>query len=224
MFRFFSTAGGRRAEYGCFHQNGHHEYWTGVAVPLSLVEGNEMQQKVALVIGIVSEITGKPAFVVGGAARDIAFKRTPKDWDIVVAMDSSDEEEGFSLAERITIRLATELPGHTIDVSQAYSTANSSFDERYLAIVQLDGPGGFSVDILLARAKSVRDVVLSFDANINQAAIMNHHTFKDYDVLWFTPDWERPTKLEFLRSDLTPERVLHVLKIAEELGIENPSS
>ncbi|AOT25384.1 putative nucleotidyl transferase [Pectobacterium phage PP2] len=181
-----------------------------------------MNKTVAKVLALCEVVIGKQGWVVGGAARDIDFGREPSDWDIVIPMGSEDSAHGFQTAEKIFNVLSQELGGKW-EVSEAYPEANSSFDQRYLAIVQFEGEDGTSVDILLARAMTCKAVIESFDANINQCALIVPEGIAPC-VVWLTPDHVRPTKLEFLRNDLTPERALHVLKIAEEIGIESPSA
>lgn len=220
MIRLFEDNKGRRAEYGEWVQNGHHEWWAGRRVPLALAEEKYMNLIACEVFDQLSRQTGceVEVAVCGGYARDVFYGRKPKDIDIFVHLGPHcGEGEAFRLAEEVCL-WARESHGMRVGVSQAYSLSaghnirgeDVSFDERHYAIAQLD-LDELSIDVLFTRAATVQETLEKFDCNLNQVYL---------DELG-GPAWlhgNPPTNLVFNRQ-VSAERSAKLQRIAREVSI-----
>lgn len=171
--------------------------------------------KLEWVMTYLSKLYDLKAYVAGGAARDIYFNRTPKDWDVVIPNDKRwDERDVFHMMEGLCTIVRTRYPESRADVSQAYAGANGDFDSRWLGIAQLeieDGGKTLSIDILFARAPNIKMVLEGFDSNVNQCylGLISQHPMYPFGV---------PTDIRFLKP-ITTKRLNRLLNLSAELRL-----
>ena len=171
--------------------------------------------KLEWIMAHMSQLYDLKAYVAGGAARDIYYYKTPKDWDVVIPNNHRwDERDVFNMLEGVCYFVRARYPESKVNVSQAYDGANGDFDSRWLGIAQLeieDGGKTLSVDILFARAPSIRMVLEGFDSNVNQCylGLISQHPMYPFGV---------PTDIRFLKP-ITTKRLNRLLSLSEELRL-----
>ena len=149
----------------------------------------------------------------GGAARNLAFGIPPKDWDIVVLRSNLDHGTAFELAEDVCRTFHRAYPDSTVAVTQAYDSASTDFDDRWLSLSQLEfHERKVSVDVLVAACHTWREVIDGFDTTINQCLIGEDGVPRYYYG-------ERPVDIKFLKP-ITVERLCRLVDIAGELNLK----
>lgn len=152
----------------------------------------------------------------GGAARCLAHGAPVKDWDIVVLRGDLDHGTAFELAEEVCRTFHRMFDNSTVAVTQAYDSASTDFDDRWLALAQLEfHTHNVSVDLLVAQCHTWKEVIDGFDSNVNQCMVNDALTHAFY---YYLPRM-LPDKLTFLKP-ITVERLLRLVDIAAELGLK----
>lgn len=144
------------------------------------------------------------AFVAGGAARDTYFNRAIKDYDIIIPQQRVQRSAIQTLSD-VFVYL-----GYKADSFNQYGTLLPTG----VGCVKLeDAVNGKDVDIIIREARSLREVLTSFDCNLNK--------------FYFNDDWEVQKDrvnnfgtLQFRDHKLKPDRVIKMLGIAKEVGWE----
>lgn len=162
---------------------------------------NEVQK----VLNVIDHM-GLTGYIAGGAARDMFFGMKPTDYDIVIPNTTRlNEASAFDLMQDLLLTLHTE-PGLTsIRVDQAYDSASTDFDKRWLCLGQIEYRDvDISVDILIARVPNIGMVLDGFDSNVNQCLFVNGSTMYPLGV---------PEELKFLKP-ITTARFQRLLEVA----------
>jgi hypothetical protein len=143
-----------------------------------------------------SERISMRGFAAGGCIRDLAYGLPIKDVDILIPCGpDKDEKDMFSLMEHVAKEIRAVF-GYAVAIAMAYQqtsselseTQGSDFNERLYGVIQVRS--NFPRDIIFSRCSNMREVVASFDCNIN-AGWMNQKGA----VVYTKPDnleWWKP--------------------------------
>lgn len=154
----------------------------------------------------ICKMLGLQAHVAGGAARDLHYGFTPKDWDIIVlAPDRIDKQRAFQEVHAILGSIRYTPSYQYSEVSQAYENSTSDFNSRVQCLAQVEFRN-LSVDIIYSNFQELSSVFAHFDANVNCCAVIGGEVWFDDGI---------PTELYFLRP-LTPNRIARLYEIAED--------
>lgn len=136
--------------------------------------------------------------IAGGAARDMLYGVTPKDFDIVVCTGGVlVGSESFGLLVKLSDAL-TKLCNCTTEIYQAYEQATCDFDERWSSAMCVSFANGTKVDVLVSsEARDIREAVDGFDLELNQcwvhqysnrlASIASLHSVDVKETRWLKP-------------------------------------
>lgn len=126
-------------------------------------------QEVNYVLNV--ERTGLRGFAAGGCIRDMYYGLPIKDVDILIPVGPGREDRDmFSLMERVAKEIRFYYD-YSVAIAMAYNTGEtmftheSDFNERLYGVIQVQKE--FPVDIIFSRCSNMREVVGSFDCNIN---------------------------------------------------------
>ncbi|WWY65353.1 tRNA nucleotidyltransferase/poly(A) polymerase [Escherichia phage vB_EcoP_LHP] len=158
------------------------------------------------------ERNGYVASVAGGAARNLQFGAKVNDWDIVVESGGLCHAGAFELSEDLCHEFHKRWPLSTVQVTQAYDSAATDFDERWLALSQLEFlENNVSVDVLISTYPTIRETLEHFDSNVNQC-YLSRETGNVYYPFGL------PDALLFLKP-ITVARYVRLVDIAKEIGL-----
>ena len=156
---------------------------------------------------------GYSAHIAGGAARNLKFCSPINDWDIVVESGGLCHAAAFELSADLCREFHALFPLSSVAVTQAYDSAATDFDERWLALSQLEflGENPVSVDVLISVYPTIRETLEHFDSNVNQCYLGSETGNVYYP-------WGVPEKLKFLKP-ITVARYIRLVDIAKECGL-----
>lgn len=151
---------------------------------------------------------GLTGYIAGGAARDVFFGMKPTDYDVVIPNTARlNEASAFDLMQELLLTLHTGPEPTSIRVDQAYDSASTDFDKRWLCLGQVEyRDTGVSVDILIARVPNIGMVLDGFDSNVNQCYLSREtgNVYYPHGI---------PDELRFLKP-ITTARFQRLLEVA----------
>lgn len=119
---------------------------------------------------LVGGVTGHNFSIVGGAVRDSLYGVEPKDYDCVLCTPDMDEQKAFAFLEELSEYFA--IIGGKTYIYQSYGlnldvdVNPDSFQAMFLGCMKVN-LCNCSLDILLSRAKTIKEHVLKHDCNMN---------------------------------------------------------
>lgn len=158
---------------------------------------------------------GYHTHLVGGYVRDTIFGHTPKDMDLLIPCgeshsDSDMFEHAETLCQILSSVLRAEKLTSQVSIAQAYSTAQSDFNDRLHAVVQVNCEDGTKIDVLFSKAVRLSDALKAFDSNINQC-------FMGIQMYWLGTQ-KLPEEVRVLK-EISQARAARLRVIADRLGL-----
>jgi len=154
---------------------------------------------------------GYVACLAGGAARNLKFGLPVNDWDIVVEQGNLCHAGAFELSEDLCHEFHKRWPDSTVSVTQAYDSAATDFDERWLALSQLEfHKDNVSIDVLISIYPTIRETLAHFDSNVNQCYVGAS------DTIYYPFGY--PESVKFLKP-ITVARYLRLTELAVQMGL-----
>lgn len=161
-----------------------------------------MNNDINMVLAVVGAEVGclRRVYMVGGAVRDLAYGKSPKDFDIVLMAREYDSPE-VVFEEMTDFCACMARRGYNTAIHQAYEGASSDFDSRIQGLVKVT-IGGREVDVMWHHERSIIDLMNTFDFNFNQFFISE----TDPAIV----HGSKPSSLIQLKDDVPAERVAYI--------------